>query len=540
MLSKKITTLAAATLALCGCWQLKTPTAIAQNATIPAPRADQTSFIEGRVYDARTKAPIAGAKVSWEGFDDLFETTTDAQGRYRIAHVVPGAAIDEGYAYSVSAKGYSVRSNYASYEDTVVKVPAGGLRFDFAMLGVSQVSGQVKDGNGHPIQGAHVHVYSEAGDNSEVVATGKDGRWSVGNLQVPFPQGTVVLGVETFDPRFSQVESQVKLSANNESNLTQTLPTRAVISGVLTRRGKPLSGAYVSVNIEEGMGFFNDDSNYGLPASSVSTDKNGRYRLLVSAPKTFVLSLDGEDAVGQQVTVTTRPGQKLVVNRDLKPFPYGSIIGRVTDLSGRPLARSDIELWDNDTSETMPVATTDKAGRFVIKKVAPRDDYHVSVALPGSQYRSNGYSDTFRVRSYQTTRVTVRIDTIVPKVAAPQAPRVISGRVRVRFDASDNVGVWVVEAKLDGQDIIEDHQQLSAYFSENQPRRAQGALEWDSRQFANGRHTFSLVATDRAGNQTSRQWFLWILNKGNPKPHDAAHAPQSPRGPGAPNEVAGY
>lgn len=504
-------------------WHIGAPKADAPNdapsklSPVPTPRPDQTSFIEGRVFDARTKKGIAGAQISWEGFDDLFETTTDAQGNYRIPHVVPIEKEDvEYYAYSVTAPGYSARSNYTAYgyEDVEIWVPKDGLQMDFAMLGQAKISGQVKDGAGRPVVGAHVHVYSEGGNNSEVVATDKSGRWRVDNLDVPFPQGVLALKVEAFDPRFSQVESDAQLRAGEETVITQTLPARAVITGILTRRGKPLANAYVQVDAEEGMGFWNNDSNYGLPSANVATDKNGRYRLQVSAPKTFKLSLNEDDSVAQEITVKTRPGATVVVNRDLKPFPYGSIAGRVLDLSGKPLANGDIELWNRDTSETMPVATTDKAGRFFIAKVAPRDDYDVTFALPNSQYRSNGRTGNVRVRSYQTTNVTIRIDTIRPKLDVPNAPRVVSGTVKVPYQVSDNRGVWFISLALDGGDLNDGKQQLSVNFDDDKlPRRANGSIKWDTRRSPNGRHRLRVETADRAGNVTKREWFVWIQNK---------------------------
>lgn len=527
---------AVAAVALCGFAALA-PIASAQNQTKidkAVPRADQTSFIAGRVFDARTKKGIANAQISWEGFDDLFETTTDAQGNYRIAHVVPNNKDNlDYYAYSVKAKGYSYRTNYSDYEAVHPNVPANGLKMDFAMLGQAKISGQVNDSAGRAVTGAHVHVYSDGGDISEVVATNKAGGWSVDNLDVPFPQGVVALKIEAFDPRFSQVESAAKVRADGEAKITQKLPARAVIRGRLTRGGKPLADAYVQVDSEEGMGFWNDNSNYGLPSANVATDKNGRYRLLVSAPKTFKLSLNEDDSVGQNITVKTKPGQTVVVNRDLKPFPYGSIRGRVLDLNGRPLAGGSIELWNRDTSETMPVAKTDKQGRFFISKVAPRDDYDVTFALPNSQYRSNGRTENVRVRSHQTTDVTIRIDTVKPKLEVPGAPRVVSGIIKVPYQVSDNVGVWFVSLGLDGGDLNNGRENLSVNFDDDKtPRQTSGSIAWDTRRSPNGRHRLRVETADRAGNVTRREWFVWIQNQRAPI---KAAAPMQPRATARPN-----
>ena len=333
---------------------------------------------------------------------------------------------------------------------------------------------------------------------------------------MPFPKGALDLEIEAFDPRFSQVETKARIRAGARTNLPLTMPARAVISGVVTRNGKPLANAVVMLDKSEGNGFMNDDPNYGLPPEGAATDKNGRYRLLASAPRTYTISLYEEDSFSQQVKLTTKPGQNFIINRDLKPIPYGSIRGRVTDLSGHPLVGSSVSLWNGDTIESLTYATTDKAGRFVFTKAAPRGDYYVSVTLPDSQYSSNGHSETFRVRPYQAAKVTVRLDTVRPTLEVPAAPRVVSGKVKVFYRASDNRGLWLVSLMLDGGNLNDGHQQLSVDFNDKSPRTPSGSLEWDTRHSPNGRHRLRVQATDRAGNTARREWFVWIQNKAAP------------------------
>ena len=127
------------------------------------------------MFDARTQTAVAGARVSIEFIDYLYETTTDAAGHYRIEKIAPGQEL----AYAVGAKGYSFRSNYGANEDTKVVAPASGLKLDFALLRDSSIGGQVRDSAGQPIAGAHVQVYSDAGNNDEIEVTDKSGYWKV-------------------------------------------------------------------------------------------------------------------------------------------------------------------------------------------------------------------------------------------------------------------------------------------------------------------------------------------------------------------------
>ncbi len=483
------------------------------------PRPDQTAVVEGRVFDAKTKTPIVGAEVTLEGRDDLFETTTDAQGKYRFPHVTPG---DE-CAYAVGASGYSTRSSYGASdyaEPQNLTIPASGIRLDFPMLRRATLGGQVRDSAGRPIKGAHVWV--ETAD--DVLTTDANGKWSVSTLKTPFPGGIATVEVNVFDPRFSQVETRAKIrpfdKPGDETRLALVMPARAIITGQLTKRGKPLAHALVMVDKEEGMGFMNDSPNFGLPSPNVATDKNGRYRLLVSAPATLQLTLGEDDSVWQTVKVHTHPGQTVVLNRDLKPFPYGSISGRVVNLRGRPVQGASIELWTKNTSETEPVAVTGKDGRFRVAKVAPFDDYHVSVAMPGADYRGGVSVENVRVRSYRTTNVLVRGDTVAPQLQLISPPRVLRGTVPLQYKASDNQGLYASHIEVDGGWIF-DHNSTDVGFEferDKLPRKTSGTWKLNSREFTNGRHRLRVEINDRVGNKAVREWFVWIQNTGAPKP----------------------
>ena len=270
MLSRNKIAAVAGALALCGVIICRNgaPIARAQSqitapTPTPTPRADQTAFIEGRIFDARTKTPIAGAQISWEGNDGTLETVSDANGNYKVGPVVADVG-GEGYAYSVQATGYSVRSNYAASEaNRYVAVPASGLKFDFAMLRTAKARGQVKESGGAAIVGAHVNI------NGETVTTDKNGIWSLNDISVPFPEGVVTLETRTFDARFSQVKGRIKVSASNQAKIVQTMLARAVISGRITRAGKPLKDITVMTNNDEGLGS-GFDQKFNLPDSNTT------------------------------------------------------------------------------------------------------------------------------------------------------------------------------------------------------------------------------------------------------------------------------
>ena len=198
-------------------------------------------------------------------------------------------------------------------------------------------------------------------------------------------------------------------------------------------------------------------------------------------------SIVPEVATVEEAKVKAQPGQNYTVSRDLKPLSYGSVRGRVTDLAGKPLAGGSIylsrELSSSDGSgELYPLTTTDKAGRFSLARVAPFDDYTVMCVLNAEALvysGPNGEVAQVRVRERETTSVSIRIDTIKPQILAPQAPRVVSGKVKLRYQASDNVGIADVYAGVDGTGLSDKGSDTHVDFGLKPPRQAQGVLGWE-------------------------------------------------------------
>ncbi len=474
----------------------------------PTPRADQTSFVEGLVFDARTKEPLAGATITLEGHDDLFETTTGVDGRYRFGNVVPTATADREYAWSASLRGYSTRSVYAyGHTDPQISVPKTGLKLDIALLRSGVVRGLVRDIAGRAVAGANVSVYGIDFDNSENTQTDSGGRFEIGDLSIPPRKNSQFYGVSVEDPRFSLAETHVavkpKYQAGDEANVRLTMRPRAVISGRLIFRGKPLKDAYVSIERQGGSGLGEDPS--------VTVGSNGRYSVKVSAPARYKIAFHGENVVSQQATVDVTPGRGVALNREFKPFPYGSIRGRIVDLAGRGVKGADIELWTERTSETMPVATTDAQGRFFVAKVAPYDKYDVTVTLPRAEMRGSVRIEPVRVRSHRTTFISARVDTIPPKFQVLSAvPKVLkAGIVSFRLRASDNQGLRSTGLNVDGDSAVVDKQTASAEFEERRkkaPHRAEATVRWDARTVSNGMHKLDFVVWDLVGNATTRSF----------------------------------
>lgn len=475
----------------------------------PKPRADQTSWVEGLVFDARTKAPLAGVKITLEGGeDDLFETRSGADGRYRFGHVMPNATADRNYAWSASLPGYSGRSTYAyGNTDSQIDVPKAGLKFDIALARAGVVRGLVRDISGRPVGGASVLVYGVPFDQSEDARTDSQGRFEIRGLSIPPGKNSQLYALSVENPRLSLAYTQVlvppRYTKSDEVNVRLTMKPRAVISGRLMFRGQPLQNGSVSIE-RQGDAVIEETQHAFL-------GKNGRYSIKVSAPARYKVLFQGDDVLPQQAQASVLPGRAVAFNREMKPFPYGSLAGRIVDLKGRGIRGADIELWTPNTSETMPVATTDAQGRFFVTKVAPFDAYNVGITLRSAQKRGGVRIRSVRVRSGRTTRVFARADTVAPRLRVlTRIPRVITaGLISFRVRASDNRGVEFAHLEVDGKWANDGKTDSVADFAPEKrapPREAEGVLRWDARGVGNGEHLLKIAVGDAVGNETSRSF----------------------------------
>jgi hypothetical protein len=496
------------------------------------PRSDQTTFVEGLVFDARTKLPLAGVAVTLEGHDDFFKMSTGADGRYRFAHVAPTTDQTREYAWTASLTGYSSRSVYAvGKTDPQISIPRKGLKLDIALVRSGTVRGVVRDIAGHAIKGADVSIYGVGFDDSDLVRTDAQGRFKSDDLSIPPRKSGQTYSLRVTHSLFSIAGTHVvvkpKYAPGDEASVRLTMKPRALISGRLMFRGEPLRNAYVVA------------ARSGEEDLVTSTDKNGCYSLKVSAPARYEVSLQGDDTLAQQVLVDVTPGRLKVINRNFKPYTYGSITGRIVDLNGRGVKGADIELWTKNTSETDPVATTDARGRFFIAKVRPYDNYSVSVNMPGAEPRGGVTIEPVRVNSYRTTQVFARGDTVPPKLQILSAvPKVLkAGIVQFHLRASDNRGLRYVYLDVDGESASAEHEMSDFEFGNKRAkarRRAEAILRWDTRTVPNGQHKLDFVLWDLVGNKVTRSFKVWV--QGSP-----FKTPQRPKWTqSTPHGVPGY
>jgi len=199
--------------------------------------------IRGRVTDAATGAPIAGARVDATGWISR-SVTTDAEGRY----VLPGWTGKEGWFISAAAPGR------VSVEKTV---PGAG-DVDLALRAGDGVTARVVRADGTPVEGAYVTASGGARYWSSTVVeryvqdvvsarTGADGRFALAGLQHEVPH-VLVVAAEGLGRVLVDVVPPA--AAGGEVDLGDVVlrEGRAIDGVAVDGDGAPIAGALVSLS----------------------------------------------------------------------------------------------------------------------------------------------------------------------------------------------------------------------------------------------------------------------------------------------------
>jgi protocatechuate 3,4-dioxygenase beta subunit len=320
--------------------------------------------VTGRVLDASGK-PIAGAKVQWTAYrsDDevlldetagkapavLGETSTDAQGQFRVVLDKPGVSI----ALRVFAQARP-SARFSGPFDSSEENPL----FDILLPAAQAMSGRVLDEAGKPVGGARVLVVSREGvfDGDTLhlgeARTGADGAFTVPDA----PEGARVVVVRAEDFITS---NRVQLDARPEEKIS--LQRGGAVRGLVTdAAGKPVPGVIVTT----------DDA-------AAQTDAQGRFRLTgLPAGGHHLQALSKDDLAARKDVVRVRKGEEVEASLKLRPGPAisGTVIEEGTR---RPVAGARVSAYAATgltrfaRRRAERVARTDARGRFRLAGLAP-------------------------------------------------------------------------------------------------------------------------------------------------------------------------
>ncbi len=337
---------------------------------VPADQADDVTlrlvpgaWAAGKVLDRETRAPVAGAAVSWA---DSSTAVSGPDGAFRVEPVPSGTA-----ELVVKAKGFARKRE-------TIKVPAAGREgIEILLRPGTAATGTVFGPDGRPHAGAAVEA-----------ATLVDAP-VVGTVPVPFETEGILSGADgTYRIEGLPVGRKIRVTASTAEMLSEAVeagplerslvlegvdlrlaPAAAVLATVLDEKGAPVAGAAVRVtpaNEDEGQ------RNLGMMRMAVRrdegariTDERGVVRVRPVAPGPLRVRADKDDYRRAEAVVPAGPGPDTPVTLTLDAGQ--AVAGKVADPAGAAVAGATVTVQRlgaaNFLSETR---TTGEDGSFRI------------------------------------------------------------------------------------------------------------------------------------------------------------------------------
>jgi protocatechuate 3,4-dioxygenase beta subunit len=423
------------------------------------------SVLQGKVVEAGTDNPVAGAKVSAGALkQDVFEwggneatTFTDAEGRFRIPGLDPGR-----YKPTASnAHGFGTAP-----ESVLLGLAESSHEVVIEMHAALAISGKI-DLGGKPCETGNVSLKEKATNERRWADSDPEGRVRIDGL-LP---GTYEVQVYCEHAAHRDKYDPIQLAAKDVTGVVWHVDAGLSASGIVVdSAGQPVAFARVQAQTKGG----DPRSQFGW--ASTETKKDGTFKLRGLLNSGYGLTVHREG-----ITPLKDPFD-LKVDRDVEGVKItlasgGAIEGTIVDSSGSPVGglgvRAKGERWDWESGQT----TSRDDGTFSFPSLNP-GDYHVEAQRNWTAVRAPGTKDddvqgaTATVRPGETARVKIVVE---------------SQRGEIRGRVVDENGVALSDAFVDAEREPE-----SAGASTGEARRA---MHWDWSDRAP-------VLTDLEGNFT--------------------------------------
>ncbi len=315
--------------------------------------------VSGRVVEAGSTRPVAGARVLAVGPGAPSATLSDEEGRFSFGDIAPGT-----WFFGVFGGGWHSTdlAEHRGFEGDVV-VPAGGR--DDLVLEVARAptaTGRVLDADGRPVPGARVwpdpakRRYDSTIDRFEapVFLTDADGRFLVDTL-VTGLEHCLRAEASGFAPVWSE---SFRPEAGTETSIDLAFPPpRMLHARVLAASDEePVPGASVSLRYQEFSGF-----RFYLGATS-DTGVTGHAVLgpLVAGEQHVTVDAEGFVPL-EEVLPATETG---IVERTWHLKAGFDIAGRVLNAEGEPVANLFLEARKGEIAHRGEMLFIDGSFRF--------------------------------------------------------------------------------------------------------------------------------------------------------------------------------
>ena len=279
---------------------------------------------------------------SWESEDMFPRTSTDAEGRFRFDHLVPGT-------WSAEARHREEAANV----DGIELAPGDHHEIELILDIRDELTVFVTTLPGEPVADAVVQVRPEG--EADFQGWGRtDGS---GRTQLDISPGTADVKVE--HEQLRDALRPVQLSPGPNELHIALHPGAEIIGSVRSGDGSALALATVEATTE-----FSPDT--GFHRANTIADGSGTFRVTGLEPGPYVVTArspgyaDGGPAQPIEIADGNVDGIEIVLE------PGASIAGVVTGLTPSDLAQVDVRAWQ-DTR--LREATPDAAGNFVIEDI---------------------------------------------------------------------------------------------------------------------------------------------------------------------------
>ncbi|HTM22017.1 MAG TPA: carboxypeptidase regulatory-like domain-containing protein [Kofleriaceae bacterium] len=281
------------------------------------------SVLAGRVVEAGTDTPVAGAMVSAQSWNDGDggdgSDRTDADGRFRITRLSPGRYKPQATADGRwgEARASVLLGLGQTVEDVVIEVHPAFM-----------VTGKVviDDGNGatRPCERGNVSLQDSARDHGDAAEIGPGGQV---RMRALFP-GTYEVTVDCTDQLAAEEYPPVVVADADVADQVWTVGAGAtVVVAVTGTGGRPIAGADVRLEARK--------RTRRSGWSSEETDAAGQVRLRGLVPGGYLLHVDTDDHLDPEPRpVEVAAGEQRF---EVALADGGSIHGVVVDAAGAPV-----------------------------------------------------------------------------------------------------------------------------------------------------------------------------------------------------------
>jgi large repetitive protein len=326
---------------------------------VPDPAA-----IRGRVTNANTSAPLAGALVRVFNLDGVLitSTLTEADGTYSVSGLAAGT-----YTVITSAAGFGDKINLITLSSGAAEI------LNVALLPASStLRGSVRvAGTNQPVPGSLVQVFRIGTDIPVAsVLTDGNGEYVITGLEPR--EYRVVFSADGFASDVYRI-----FLRNSEDRTLNGLLGRnpAVVRGRVTDAvtGDPILGAAVVTVV----------SGSGIIIASTLTDQLGNYILNSLPAGDYQIIFSAEGYVTNAVQVSLNAGGVRTLNQALQPNP-ATIRGTVRDADTLlPIEEALIQVFLPDGT-FLGSTVTDRNGNYVIKGL-PGGEVVINARAAGRQ-----------------------------------------------------------------------------------------------------------------------------------------------------------